>query len=120
MNRRDFALAVVGLDPRMEFRPQRDLVPPDQDTVLYGPEAYLAFGRNWFASFDSLELTPEEFLDLGDKLLVRIRWTGDGSGSGVAFSQPMFQLFHLDRGLVVKQEDFGNRTEALEAVGLSE
>jgi len=74
--------------------------------------------QDWFATFKNLRLEPEEFLDLGDKLLVTIQWRGHGSGSGVAFSQPMFPLFHFRRGFVVKQEDFVDPSEALEAVGL--
>ena len=40
---------------------------------------------------------------------------GRGSGSGVVVSEPVFQLFTLRRGLVVRQEDFLDRSEALEA-----
>jgi hypothetical protein len=33
----------------------------------------------------------------------------------VGVSEPVFQLFTLRRGLVIRQEDFLNRAEALEA-----
>jgi ketosteroid isomerase-like protein len=119
-NRRDLEVSLLGFDPAIELRPQRDLVPPDKDPVLRGREAYRRFVEDWFGSFEDLRLEPQEFFDVGDRLLVAIRWKGRGSGSGIAFDQPMFQLFHLRRGLVVKQEDFGDRVAALEAVGLSE
>jgi hypothetical protein len=45
---------------------------------------------------------------------------GHGSGSGVAVSERVFQLFELRRGLVVRQEDFLERSKALEAAGLRE
>jgi hypothetical protein len=35
-------------------------------------------------------------------------------------SEPVFQLFKLRRGLVVRQEDFLDRSKALEAAGLRE
>jgi ketosteroid isomerase-like protein len=119
-NRRDLEVSLLGLDPAIELRPQRDLLPPDKDPVLRGREAYRQFVEDWFGSFENLRLEPQEFFDMGDTLLVAIRWKGRGSGSGIAFDQPMFQLFHLQRGLIVKQEDFGDRVAALEAVGLSE
>lgn len=59
-------------------------------------------------------------LDLRDTLLVTTRQRGHGSGSGVAVSEPVFQLFRFRRGLVVRQEDFLDRSKALEAAGLKE
>jgi hypothetical protein len=38
----------------------------------------------------------------------------------VAVSEPVFQLFKFRRGSVVRQEDFRDRAEALEAAGLRE
>jgi hypothetical protein len=38
----------------------------------------------------------------------------------VAVSKPVFQLFRFKRGLVIRQEDFLDRSKALEAAGLSE
>jgi hypothetical protein len=46
---------------------------------------------------------------------------GHGSSSGIPLeNQFLFQVFSLRRGLVVKQEDFGSREEALKAAGLRE
>jgi hypothetical protein len=62
-----------------------------------GPEpTYLQHARNWFAAFEDLRLEPEEFLDLGDRYLVTMQLSGHGSGSGVAVSEQMFQLFFRD------------------------
>ena len=54
LNRRDFAVLLMGLDKGIEYRPQQDLVGPDQDAVLDGHEAYVQFGRDWFSSFEDL------------------------------------------------------------------
>ena len=37
------------------------------------------------------------------------------AGSGVAVSEPVFQVFTFRRGLVVSQQDFLDRSKALEA-----
>jgi hypothetical protein len=58
---------------------------------------------------------PEEVIDFGEKFLVTAQQSGHGSGSGVAVSEPIFQLFTLRRGLVIRQEDFRERSDALEA-----
>ena len=53
-------------------------------------------------------------------MLVTAELTGHGSGSGVAVSEPSFQLFKVRAGLSVSQEDFTERDAAFEAAMLSE
>jgi hypothetical protein len=118
-NRRDFELILTAYDPeRYEYRPSVDLLPPDMETVFYGHEGYLQLWRYWSEAFEDIRWEPEEILDLGEKILVQARQMGHGSGSGVGVSQPVFQLFSLDRGWVIRQEDFLDRSKALEAAGL--
>jgi hypothetical protein len=120
-NRRDFELILVGNDPRSyEYHPSVEFLPPDMDTVYYGHEGYLQFWRRWLDAFEDIRWDPEEILDFGAKALVTTQQSGHGSGSGVAVSQPVFQLFTFRRGLVIRQEDFANRDKALEAAGLRE
>ncbi len=119
-NRRDFELILTFNDPRAyEYRPSLDLLPPDMETAFFGHEGYRQFWRYWLDAFGDIRWDPEEILDLGDKALVTTTQSGHGSGSGVAVSEPVFQLFTFRRGLVVRQEDFLNRSKALEAAGLS-
>jgi ketosteroid isomerase-like protein len=115
-NRRDFELILARNDPeRYEYRPSPDLLPPDMETVYRGHEGYRRFWRLWLDAFDDIRWDPVEILDFGDRLLVTTRQSGRGSSSGVAVSEPVFQLFTLRRGLVVSQEDFLDRAKALVA-----
>ena len=66
-------------------------------------------------AFEDLRWDPEEIFDFGDKVLVMTQQRGHGSGSGVAVSERVFQVFTLRGGLVIRQEDFLDRSEALEA-----
>jgi ketosteroid isomerase-like protein len=119
-NRRDFDVLLTGLDPEIEYRPAPNLITPDEDRVTHGHDGYLRRLRNWRDAFDDLRFDLEEVIDFGDKLLVTVRWSGRGSGSGVPMSGRLFQLFTQRRGFVQKQEDFADRNEALEAAGLRE
>jgi ketosteroid isomerase-like protein len=114
-NRRDFDMVLLGWDPGSEYHPSGDLLPPDLETVFYGHDGYLQLWRYWLDAFEDIRWDPEEILDFGDRLLVTAQQRGRGSGSGVAVSESVFQLFTVRRGLVVRQEDFLDRSKALEA-----
>jgi ketosteroid isomerase-like protein len=117
-NRRDFDVVLVGWDPESEYRPSDDLMPPDAESVFHGRDGYFRLWRYWLDAFEDIRWDPEEVLDFGDRFLVTTEQKGHGSGSGVAVREPVFQLFTLRRGMVIRQEDFLNRSKALEAAGL--
>ena len=119
-NRRDFEVVLVGWDPGGEYRPSSELMPPDLEPVFRGHDGYRRLWGYWLDAFEDIRWEPEEMLDFGGQLLVTTQQTGHGSGSGVSVGEPVFQLFTLRRGLVVRQDDFLDRSQALEAVGLSE
>ena len=120
LNRRDFAAFLVGIHPGVEFRGTRDAFGLDQTEAAHGHAGVLEFLHAWFDAISDLRYDPEEVLDLGDRFLVTVRMSGHGSGSGVAVSRHVFVLSHVRRGWVVKQENFLDRSKALEAAGLSE
>jgi hypothetical protein len=114
-NRRDFEVILVGNHPEHEYRPSRDLMPPDLEPVFRGKDGYLQLWRYWQDAFEDIRWDPEEILDFGERILVGTHQAGHGSGSGLGVSESVFQLFTLRRGLVFRQEDFLDRAEALEA-----
>ena len=119
-NRRDFDLVLAGWDPGSEYRPSEDLTPPDVEPVFHGHDGMRQLWRYWLDAFQDIRWDPKEILDFGRKVLVTTEQRGHGSGSGVAVSEPVFQLFSFRRGLVLRQEDFRDRAKALEAAGLRE
>jgi hypothetical protein len=66
-NRRDYDSVLVGWDPSSEYRPSRDLMPPDLETVFHGRDGYLQLSRYWRDAFDDIRWDPEEILDFGPK-----------------------------------------------------
>jgi ketosteroid isomerase-like protein len=118
VNRRDFDVLFLALDPEIEFHPNQ--VAPGLDAVIRGHGAYEELWRQFIDSFEDFHAEPDELLDLGDQLVAATLYKGHGSGSGVPVNIPLFQLFRLRRGLIVWQKDFSDRSEALEAAGLRE
>jgi ketosteroid isomerase-like protein len=120
VNRRDFDVLFLAIDPDIEYHPAGDQRPPGMDAVMHGHEGYEEVWRQMIDSFEDFHAEPEEVLDLGDQLLATTQYRGHGSGSGVPVNVPLFQLLRLRRGLVVWQEDFSDRSEALEAAARGE
>ena len=120
--RRDFELLLTGLDPAIELH--RATVFLDVSGTFHGHAGYREVWRRVLESFEDIRLDPEEMLVFGDRALATVRLSRHGAGSGTPMNQPLYQLFTLRRGLVVRQDnfqdDFQDRAEALEAVGLAE
>jgi SnoaL-like domain len=122
-NRRDFDVLLTGFDPQIDFRVVGGpwgMVAPDVIGHHHGHPGYREVWRQVLLSFEDWTLEPQELIDLGDRLFSVTRMSGHGAASGVPATQTVFQVMTFRRGLVVKQEDFGDRREALEAAGLSE
>ena len=118
-NRRDFDVLLLGFHPQLDYRvvsaDTTGAIVPDLVGHHYGHAGYRHIWETMLESFPDLTLEPEEVLDLGDRIVSVTRMTGHGASSGLLIDQFLFQLFFLRRGLVVKQEDFGERGEALAA-----
>ena len=119
-NRRDFDVLLLGIDAAIEYRPADDVRPPGMDVVFHGHTGYREVWQQMMDAFEDFHAEPADLIDLGDTLLLAIQYEGHGSGSGVPVKVPLFQFFRLRRGLVVWQQDFSDRSEALEAAGLRE
>ena len=67
------------------------------------------------------QFVPEDLIDVGQERVVAVtRWVGTGRTSGIALSQTIGLVYTFRDGLVIRQESFRNRAEALKAVGLKE
>ena len=123
-NRRDFDVLLYGFDPAIELElPESQVggyLPPDLPGVHRGRDAYRHMWEGLIEAWPDLTLEPEELIDFGDRLLAAVQLRAHGRHSGIALEQPIFQVFTLSRGLVVRQKDFPEREQALEAAGLSE
>jgi ketosteroid isomerase-like protein len=122
INRRDFEVLFLGLDPDIEYTAAGDVLPPGMfPPVSHGHAGYEGNWRQLIDSFEDFRVEPEEILDMGETLIACNRYVGHGSGSGVPVDVPLvFQVARLRNGLVFWQKDFSDRAEALEAARLSE
>jgi ketosteroid isomerase-like protein len=118
LNRRDFDVLVLDLDPGIELRLAHLL--PDTSGTYHGHDGFRGAWGLILEVSEDIRLDPQEALDFRDYLLITAELRGRGAGSGVPIGARLHQVSTLRRGLVVRQHDFVDRAAALEAVGLSE
>jgi uncharacterized protein len=116
-NRRDFDAAVRFFDHDIEW-----VLPALQRAdSCRGPDEVRRFWEGLDETFDELRLDPQEFVDAGDRVAVRLRFYGRGKGSGAELDTEMYhQVTTFRDGTMVRIEYFTDWRGALEAAGLGE
>ena len=88
--------------------------------LYQGHDGIRQFFREWLAPFDSYYARPEEFIDAGDAVVVRLRQGGRGKQSGAKVEMPPYwQVYRLRDGRAVRIEVYLSESEAFKAVGLA-
>ncbi len=105
--------ALPHADPDIVWNPIEEL--PTQ-----GHDAVRASLAHWKAEWDDYKLMPEEFVDMGDRVVVTVRLRGRGRGSGVEIAARFYDVYTLHDGKIVRMDQFTERSEALAAAGLSQ
>jgi ketosteroid isomerase-like protein len=75
--------------------------------------------RAWLSEWEHWRVEVDEYLEIGDHVVVLASYIGRGKGSGVEIRQEGAHVFKLRDGKVVRLEIFANRRKALESVGVA-
>ncbi len=100
--------------PDVEFLPQRAAT----EGGYYGLSGINAFIADTSEVFDKFEMNFE-FTDLGERVLAFGTIHVRAKGSGVETDIQTGGLFEFRDGRIVRWEDFGSKSKAMEAAGLS-
>ena len=84
-----------------------------------GPEGVERSLRKWWDAWD-IEADPEEFIDLGEQVVVVGHNRFRGHGSDLTLAAEFATVFEFRDGKVARARVLGTRQEAFEAVGLRE
>jgi ketosteroid isomerase-like protein len=113
-NRRDFDAALQDCDPEVEW------VLPEHQSFDSGVGHY-QIRRFWESvddTFDELQLRPQEYVDGGDRVAVRLRHYGR-SKSGIEMDTELYhQITTFRDGVMVRIEYVTSWEQALEAAGI--
>jgi ketosteroid isomerase-like protein len=108
------------LDAEIEWIGPREF--PDLAEPRYGHEGVRQYMAKLSEVFDDYRMVAEEFIDVGEnQVLVFAREGGRGKGSGLEVqTNPTAHLYTLRGGKAVRMQSYWERSDALEAAGLSE
>jgi len=91
-------------------------VEPDGAT-FHGKEGFFQVVADWVEDFEDWTLTPQEFLDAGESVVVRTHQTARGKASGVEVDSHFWFVFRLREGKVTRLSFYPREADALEAAG---
>jgi len=93
----------------------------DPDGATYhGKEGFLQATAEWTEDFAEWSVIPEEFIDAGDHVLVRVLQRARGEASGATVEGQFWFLFGVREGRISKLHFYLHESKAREASGLSE
>lgn len=108
------------LDPQIVFARNMSEVPPGPGGagVWQGIEQMWQAILDWLHHWDEVRHEAEQFIDVGDCILVLTRQTARGKLSGVPVVTELADIFTLREGRIVRWEIYWDRAEAMSAAGL--
>ena len=95
--------------------------PPDavEPGTLHGIDAFERAFSDIDDTFDGVQIEVEEFVDVGERILVLARLRGHGRASGAAVDIRQGYVWTIRDGLAVRFQWFNDREQARAAAGLS-
>jgi ketosteroid isomerase-like protein len=91
-----------------------------QELPARGPAAVRDVWKRWDSEWEELEMVAEELIDVGDSVVVAMRYRGRGRASGVEVDDQQLEVHTFRQGQCVRKVDYRERSKALEAAGLRE
>jgi ketosteroid isomerase-like protein len=121
--RRAFAYEIYGRGDRAEAEAIFDsyvVMNPVEEGPSYGLDAIRDNFEHWKGAWGELEVTVEEVIDAGDRVLLTAHHRGRGRGSGIEVDTRLYTVYTLRDGKVLRSDEYAERAKALEAAGLQE
>jgi ketosteroid isomerase-like protein len=88
-------------------------------STVVGPEAYVAALRDLMEAFESFCITPERFVELGDRVAVMARLEGRTKEGGVEFAGRGGAIVTVRQGRIQRIEEHDSRETLLAAAGIT-
>ena len=117
--RGDLDLCLVRFAPDYHYDPPREWLIAGMPSVYCGHAGLRQWAADLHEAWEFLDHTPLELVDAGDAIAFLCQIRLRARTSGIELESRLGQVFWIERGLIVRESDFGDWDEALRAVGLS-
>jgi ketosteroid isomerase-like protein len=105
-------LALMDNDVSVEVHTGR----PDLPEMLHGHAGFLENLRGLMEVFEDVEVEPEEFIDLGEHLVVPVFTAGRGRSSGIRIENRLVHIWTIREGKATRFRVYASREEAFAAL----
>ena len=116
-NAGDIGSATSAFHPEVRWHVAED--EPDAETVV-GIEGVVREATSWAAAFEDFRGEPQEFIDVGERVVVLIHFRGRARETDSYVEIEETQVYLLRDRKIIEVREYRSRAEALEAVGLQE
>ena len=106
------------IDPAIEWELEPNA--PGARRIYHGIDGVMEWWDQILEVFEHGRQVPERFIDCGDQVVVFVRTEARGRTTGLELNDERAHLLTFRDGKGVRVQQFRERAEALEAVGLSE
>jgi len=115
--RGDVAAVLAGMDPNIEWR-EADNFPYADRNPYQGPQAivegiFVRFATEW----DGFKVTPQEWFDAGDHVIVTGTYTGTYKGTRKTVQAPFAHFWKMRASKVVKYQQYTDTKQFAATVG---
>jgi ketosteroid isomerase-like protein len=112
----DVETVLATLDPNLEAHDHGAM--PDVSTTFHGVEEFFGLIASVNEGFSEFRYAPEEFVDCGDVVFVKVRRTARGVASGAEIEELQYHLWDIRNARAVRYRSFLDYAEAAQAAGL--
>jgi ketosteroid isomerase-like protein len=74
---------------------------------------------SWMEAYPDVRVDPVEAQASGSRVFVWVRFSGQGAGSGISLDMEIAHVLTVEDGRIRRLEEYSDRTEALNAAGLT-
>jgi ketosteroid isomerase-like protein len=113
--RGDYDAVLAHIDPDVEWETNAPVL--DLASKSRGHDAVRAFWDVWKEGWVNIHPEPEEFIRVGDELLVLARWRGTSRG-GIEMDQPVALRLRIENGIMTRYISYWDRSQAFMELGL--
>ena len=118
VNRRDWSMLPELVDPDIELDLSRNIFNPDVYQGYAGFRRFVSAVENMWDDFNAVRT---DLTDAGDNVVAAVTMRGRNKRSGVDVTMQVFNVFTIRDSKIMRiVGGYRERSEALEAVGLSE